>query len=191
MTALTVNMKPFVVTEEQFYELCTANPDLRFERSTVGEIVIMPPTGGETGARNMVISGQLWYWNDREHLGVAFDSSTGFRLPNGADRSPDAAWIVQARWDALTSEQRERFVPLCPDFVVELRSRSDDLGMLQDKMLEYMTNGARLGWLIDPPNQRVEVYRPGEPVEILQKPSTISGEPVLPGFQLNLDRILW
>ncbi len=189
MTALTVDLKPFVATEEEFRELSTKNPELRFERLATGEVTIMPPTGGSTGARNASISGQLWQWNDQFRLGEAFDSSTGFRLPNGANRSPDAAWIALERWEGLTDEERERFVPLCPDFVVELRSPSDELGPLREKMREYIANGAQLGWLIDPQNRQVEIYRPGQAVEILENPATLSGEPTLPQFELKLERI--
>lgn len=190
MTALTVNLKPFVVTMEQFYELCAANPDLRIERSATGEVIIMPPTGGTTGSQNMYISGQLWLWNEKAQLGVVFDSSTGFHLPNGADRSPDASWITVDRWDALTVEQQKRFVPLCPDFVIELRSATDNIESLQAKMLEYITNGAQLAWLIDPQNARVEIYRSGHQREVLENPESLSGEPLLPGFHLELRRIL-
>lgn len=189
MTALTVNLEPFVGTDEEFYELCAKNPELRFERSAQGEVIIMAPAGSETGAQNMRISGQLWYWNEQAQMGICFDSSTGFRLPNGAIRSPDASWITQERWAALSTEQQQRFAPLCPDFVIELRSQSDELEPLQTKMREYVANGARLGWLIDPHNRRVELYRPEQPVEVLDEPSTVSGEPILPGFQLNLERI--
>lgn len=189
MTALTVNLKPFVATDEAFYELCGKNPDLRFERSAQGEVIIMAPAGSETGARNMSISGQLWQWLQQYGRGEAFDSSAGFRLPTGAILSPDASWIAQARWDALSPEQRQRFAPLCPDFVIELRSRTDELGTLQAKMQEYITNGAQLGWLIDPHNCKVEIYRPEQPVEVLDEPQLVSGEPILPGFQLDLERI--
>ncbi len=189
MTALTVDLKPFVATEEEFRELSTKNPELRFERLATGEVTIMPPTGGSTGARNASISGQLWQWNDQFRLGEAFDSSTGFRLPNGANRSPDAAWIALERWEGLTDEERERFVPLCPDLVVELRSPSDELEPLRGKMREYTANGAQLGWLIDPKNRQVEVYRPGQAVEVLENPTVLSGEPTLPQFELKLERI--
>lgn len=189
MTALVVNLKPFVTTTEELYELCAANPELRIERSETGEIVMMSPTGGTTGSRNTELTGQLWYWNGKYELGRVFDSSTGFQLPNGATRSPDSSWVTQERWDALTTEEQSRFVPLCPDFVIELRSPTDQLEPMRDKMREYMTNGAQLGWLIDPSKRRVEIYRIGQPVETLEDPQTLSGEPILPGFEMKLNRI--
>ncbi|MDY6786404.1 MAG: Uma2 family endonuclease [Cyanobacteriota bacterium] len=178
------------VTPEQFEVLAIANGDLRLERTATGELVVNPPTGGESGKRNLSISTQLGNWDEeREDLGEAFDSSTGFILPNGAIRSPDASWVSRERWDALTPKQRKGFAPLCPDFVVELRSQSDALGQLRSKMQEYINNGARLGWLIDPQNRRVEIYRPGVAVEVLDNPATLSGEEVLPGFVLKLRRV--
>lgn len=190
MTSLTLNLHPLTVNEEQFYHLCLANPDLRLERTAIGELVIMPPTGSETGRRNLSLSGQLWLWNEQHRQGQAFDSSTGFKLPNGADRSPDASWIMQERWDALTPEQKQRFAPICPDFVAELVSASDQLEKIQAKMQEYMTSGARLGWLINPSRRQVEIYRHKKEAEILENPETISGESVLPGFVLSLSSIL-
>lgn len=174
------------VTQEQFEDLAAANRDVRLERTATGELIIMPPTGGNTGKRNIDISFQLQAWNRQTGLGVAFDSSTGFRLPNGADRSPDAAWVSQDRWDALTPEQKETFPPLCPDFVIELRSKSDNMEPLRKKMQEYLENGLRLGWLIDAKNKRVEIYRPNQEVEVLESPVSLSGEEVLPGFVLDL-----
>lgn len=178
------------VTPEQFAILAATNRDLRLERTAAGELIVNPPTGGESGKRNLSITGQLYAWFEaHESLGEAFDSSTGFKLPNGANRSPDAAWVRRERWAALTPEQREGFVPLCSDFVVELRSKTDVLKPLQAKMQEYIDNGAQLGWLIDPQTRRVEVYRPGQTVEILTNPSALSGDPLLPGFTLALKRI--
>jgi len=177
------------LTEEQFFELCQNNRDLKFERTASGVLTIMPPTGGETSNRNMELSYQLQAWSRQNNLGKAFDSSGGFKLPNGADRSPDASWVRRDRWDTLTPKQREKFVPLCPDFLVELRSASDALKPLQNKMKEYQENGAKLGWLIDPKNQRVEIYRPDQEVEILENPTTLSGENILPGFILDLTSI--
>jgi Uma2 family endonuclease len=178
------------VTQEQFDLLAAANRDLRLERTAAGELIVNPPTGGETGKRNLSISTQLGKWFEtHEDLGEAFDSSTGFRLPNGADRSPDASWVSRERWEALTPQQRKGFIPLCPDFVIELRSESDSLPKLQAKMREYIDNGARLGWLIDPQNRRVEIYRPQREVEVLENPTELSGEEVLPGFVLNLRRV--
>ncbi|MGF1515464.1 MAG: Uma2 family endonuclease [Elainellaceae cyanobacterium] len=179
------------VTPEQFAALAAANRELRFERSRTGELIVNPPTGGESGKRNLSISTQLGLWFEaNDTLGEAFDSSTGFKLPNGANRSPEAAWVSKERWEALTPEQREGFVPLCPDFVVELRSRTDNLKVLRDKMEEYRSNGAQLGWLIDPKTKRVKVYRQGQAVEVLENPSMLSGETILPGFTLNLKRVL-
>ncbi|GAB4194259.1 MAG: Uma2 family endonuclease [Coleofasciculaceae cyanobacterium] len=178
------------LTDEQFFDLCQRNRDYRFERTASGELLIMSPTGSETGNRNIELSYQLQAWSRQHNLGIAFDSSTGFKLPNGANRSPDASWVRRERWEALTPEQRKKFAPLCPDFVVELRSETDSLKELQDKMREYIENGARLGWLIDRKNQRVEIYRPGQDVEILESPVRLSGEDVLPGFVLDLTGIL-
>ena len=190
MTIFTVNLDPVItLTDEQYYQLCCSNPDLKFERTAGGSLVIMAPTGGETGNRNGRIIQQLFNWSDSNELGVVFDSSTGFRLPNGADRSPDAAWVPLEKWQALTPEQRERFVPLCPDFVIELLSPSDNLKTVQQKMAEYIANGARLGWLLNRQCRTVEVYRPDQPMILLQQPTQLSGEAVLPGFQLQLSRI--
>jgi Uma2 family endonuclease len=184
------NSIALTVTGEQFDALALANPDLRLERTAQGELIVNPPTGGESSERNFNITGQLARWcDDNEDLGSGFDSSGGFILPNGANRSPDASWVSRERLEALTPKQRKGFVPLCPDFVVELRSASDSLSTLQAKMREYMDNGARLGWLIDPQNQRVEIYRQQAEVEILINPAELSGEDVLPGFVLNLRRV--
>ncbi|MBC6419321.1 MAG: Uma2 family endonuclease [Prochloron sp. SP5CPC1] len=177
------------VTDEQFWTLCHKHTDLRFERSAKGDLIIMPPTGGLTSHRNSDITFQLELWSRKTKLGKVFDSSGGFKLPNGANRFPDAAWIKIERWNNLTPEEKEKFLPLCPDFVVELRSPNDSLQQIQMKMAEYRANGARLGWLIDPKRKVVEVYRPGIDVEVLQNPTTVSGEDVLPGFQLDLTEI--
>ena len=178
------------VTPEQFAELAAVNRELRLERTSTGELIVNPPTGSETGYRNLSISTQLGNWFEaHDTLGRAFDSSTGFELPNGANRSPDASWVSQPRWDALTPEQRKGFAPLCPDFVVELRSETDSLKNLRIKMEEYIANGAKLGWLIDPKNKQVEIYRPGQGVEVLKNPGSLSGETLLPGFNLNLKRV--
>ena len=187
-----MNMIPIIfpetlkVTQEQFEELAAANRDVQLERTATGELIIMPPTGGETGKRNIDIAFQLQAWNRQAKLGVAFDSSTAFRLPNSADRSPDAAWVSQEQWDALTPEQQETFPPLCPDFVIELRSKSDNMEPLRQKMQEYLANGLRLGWLIDAKNKRVEIYRQNREVEVLESPVSLSREEVLPGFVLDL-----
>lgn len=184
-TTITIP-QTFKVTHEQFQQIAAVNRDLRLERTATGELIIMAPTGSETGNRNLDIEGQLWLWNRQTKLGVAFNSSSGFKLPNGADRSPDASWVKLERWQTLTPKEREGFAPLCPDFVVELRSKSDNMEPLREKMREYMANGSRLGWLIDRKNQKVEIYRQNQDVEILNNPRTLSGEDVLPGFILDL-----
>ena len=178
------------VTQEQFEALAAANRDLKLERTSKGELIVNPPTGGESGQRNFNITGQLARWcEEHEDLGEGFGSSTGFRLPNGANRSPDVSWVRRERWESLTPQERKGFVPLCPDFVVELRSESDSLSQLQAKMVEYIDNGARLGWLIDPQNLRVEIYRPEREVELLENPDNLLGEDILPEFVLNLRRV--
>jgi Uma2 family endonuclease len=183
---IALNLRPTLhLTDEVFEQLCQQNPDLRLERTAQGELIAMPPAGSETGYRNADLLGQLWQWNRRWQLGIVFDSSAGFTLPNGAIRSPDAAWIAQARWDALTPAQRRRFAPLCPDFVLELKSPSDDLATLQSKLQEYIDNGAQLGWLIDPETQQVHCYRPGQPVQIWERPASLAGDPVLPNFAMD------
>lgn len=179
----------FKITHEQFQQLAQANRDTRLERKATGELIVMPPTGSVTGNRNLDIEGQLWLWNRQTRLGKAFNSSTGFHLPNGADRSPDAAWVRLEKWDALTPEEQEGFAPFCPDFVVELRSRSDNLKPLQAKMQEYIDNGAQLGFLIDRKNKKVEIYRPGFEVKILTSPNHLSGDEILPGFVLDLTEV--
>ena len=177
------------ISDDALFELCRINRDLRIERTADGEIVIMAPTGGETGARNFTLIGQFYVWASRDGRGIGFDSSTGFVLPNGAERSPDVAWVRRERWEALTREARRKLVPLCPDFVIELLSPSDDLDEQQDKMREYLANGASLGWLVDIDGRRVEVYRPGGAAEEIEGARTVSGEPLLPGFVLDLDAI--
>ena len=178
------------VTQAQFELLAIANPELRLERTAAGVLIVNPPTGWETGERNSSLTGQLYRWyEDYGSLGKTFDSSTGFVLPNGAIRSPDASWVSQARWDAVSPDPKEGFANICPDFLVELRSVSDSRSALQEKMQEYMQNGARLGWLIDPQNRQVEIYRPGDATEVLTNPTELSGEDVLPGFVLALNRI--
>jgi len=190
MPAFTITLDPVgTLTDEAFYQLCQANPDVKFERSAQGELVIMSPTGGESGRRNADITIDLGLWNRQTQLGYTFDSSTCFKLPNGAERSPDAAWIEASRWESLDPGDREKFPPIAPDFVIELRSASDSLPTLQAKMQEYQDNGVRLGWLLNPQDQQVEIYRPGQLVEILQAPQQLSGETVLPGFVLSLTRI--
>jgi Uma2 family endonuclease len=191
MTALTLTLRPTLqLTDEEFEQLCHSNPELRLERTATGELILMSPTGSESSFYNADLSGQLWLWNCQNQLGVTFDSSAGFTLPNRAIRSPDASWIEQRRWDALSPAQRRKFAPICPDFVIELKSPSDELNDLQAKMQEYIANGTRLGWLIDPETKKVEIYRPDQPVETLENPSTLSGEAILPEFTLNL-RSIW
>jgi len=185
-----LNVQRTRLTPEQFALLCQENPDLRFELTGQQELVIMPPTGSETGWRDSRLNLRLAVWAETEGTGLTFGSSTGFTLPNGAIRSPDASWIRQERWNALTKEQRVGFAPICPDFAIELRSPTDRLSELQDKMQEYLANGARLGWLIDPIDKRVYIYRPDQQVETLDNPTTLSGDPVLPGFVFAV-RELW
>jgi Uma2 family endonuclease len=187
MTTTIIKLEPAIaLSEDQFYHLCTQNPDIKFERNAHGELIIMPPTGGETGRKNAELIADFIFWNRQTKLGLVFDSSTCFRLPQGGDRSPDIAWLRQERWDCLTSEQKRKFPPLCPDFVLELLSPSDNLAATQAKMREYLNSGAQMGWLINPETQQVEIYRPEQPVEILLAPSELSGEPVMPQFTLNL-----
>lgn len=174
------------LTDDQFFQLCQTHQDLKFERSASGELVIMAPTGGNTGKRNVKLTTQLDIWNTQTQMGEVFDSSTGFILPSGANRSPDASWVRRDRWDALTPEQQERFVPLCPDFVVERLSPSDSLERTRAKMVEYIDNGAQLGWLINRQQRQVEIYRPEQVPEVLDSPTVLSGETVLPGFTLDL-----
>jgi len=188
---LVLRLRPVIeLTGNQLLELSSLNKDLRLELTAKGELVVMPPTVTETGGQNFELAGQLWAWTKRSGTGVAFDSSTGFTLPNGAIRSPDASWAERSRLEALTNEQYRKYAPLCPDFVIELRSPSDSLRVTQDKMQEYIENGARLGWLIDPEQKRVYVYRPDAPVEQLENPVSVSGDPTLPGFALDL-REVW
>ncbi|WP_251956622.1 Uma2 family endonuclease [Nostoc commune] len=189
-TPLTVNFPSLVqMTNEQFYEFCQANGDLRIERTANGEVIIMPPAFSDTGNRNFNIAAQLGYWTEQDGTGIGFDSSTGFTLPNGAMRSPDASWIELERWNALTDVQKASFAPICPSFVIELRSSSDRLIKLQDKMQEYINNGTSLGWLIDRQNRKVYIYRPNREVEILENPEAVSGNPELSGFILRMTKI--
>jgi Uma2 family endonuclease len=190
MTAITLNLNPIIkLTEDQFFQLCQENDNIRLERTAKGELIIMSPAGGETSSSNAGLTAQLWIWNEPNKLGKVFDSSGGFKLPNGANKSPDAAWVTLERWNALTPEQQKKFPPLCPDFVVELLSPSDSLKETQDKMREYRDNGALLGLLINRKNRQVEIYRPGAEVEVLDNPTQVLCESVLPGFVLNLGSI--
>jgi Uma2 family endonuclease len=188
---LVLQTRPaFDLTEDQFFEFCQLNRDLLIERTAEGEWLIMTPVGCDTGDREAEITMQFRQWAKRDGTGTAFSPSTGFRLPNGAMRSPDAAWIPNSRLAQFSSAQRQRFLPACPDFVLELRSPSDRLADLQAKMAEYIANGARLGWLLDPEPRHVYVYRPNAEVERLDNPEELSGDPVLPGFVLDL-REIW
>ncbi|NJS09266.1 MAG: Uma2 family endonuclease [Microcoleus sp. CSU_2_2] len=189
MTTVTLNLDTVELTDEQFYRLCQMNRDWQFERTAKGEIIIMSPVGGVSGNREASLIGLVWVWNQQTQLGRVFSSSTIFRLPNNGDRSPDAAWVSLARWAALTDEQREKFPPICPDFVIELRSRTEPLKPLQEKMQEYLNSGLRLGWLINPQDEQVEIYRANREVEIVQFPVNLSGEDVLPGFVLSLPMV--
>ena len=182
--------EPEPYTSKDFAAFVADYPDLRTELTREGELMILPPTKTKTGILNSKINMRLGIWAEETNSGEVIDSSTIITLPNGAKRSPDAAWIEKSRWQALTEDDQENFAPICPDFVIELRSRSDRLSAVQKKMREYIENGAKLGWLIDPKIQRVEVYRPGHEVEIINNPTSVSGEPELPGFTLNLNGIL-
>lgn len=190
MSAIVIDLQPVVnLTDDQYFDLCQANRDLRIERTAQGKLIIMPPTGGETGNRNIKIAYQLEGWSQQTDLGLAFDSSTEFKLPTGANYSPDASWVRREKWEALTPEQRRKFPPLAPDFVIELRSETDSMTQLRKKMQEYIDSGVRLGWLIDPKNRQVEIYRSSRPVEVLQNAELLSGEDVLPKFVLDLKPI--
>lgn len=190
MTALTLNLHSAIeLTDERFEQICQSNRDLRFERTSTGELVVMSPAGSDTGRQNLGLSGQLWLWNRQVRLGVGFDSSAGFTLPNGAIRSPDTSWIKQERWDTLNASQKRKFAPICPDFVVELCSPSDRLVEVQTKMQEYLDNGTCLGWLIDPESKSAQIYRQNQRVEVQNAPNSLSGEDILPGFELDLQEI--
>jgi Uma2 family endonuclease len=187
---MVLQLQPAIaLTEDQFYEFCQLNGDFRIERNAVGELVIMPPTGSETDQHNFDIIVQLGIWTKQDGTGVGFGSSGGFTLPNGAVRSPDAAWIKRDRWEAIPAELRKKFAPICPEFVIELRSESDRLQILQDKMQEYIDNGTQLGWLIDRKQRRVFIYRPNIAVEQLDNPKILSGETLLPGFVMDLSQV--
>ncbi|MGL5083181.1 MAG: Uma2 family endonuclease [Microcoleaceae cyanobacterium] len=187
---IVLKMRPVVeMTDEQFFEFCQLNRDYRIERTATGEMIIMSPTGSETGNRNAKLTQQLGNWTDKDATGIDFDSSSGFRLPNGADRSPDAAWMTLEKWNKVPRNQQMKFAPVCPDFVVEVLSPSDTLKPIQDKLQEYIKNGASLGWLIDRKNRNVYIYQPQAEVKCLENPATVSGEPVLPGFVLQMEKI--
>lgn len=187
---LVVQFHPVInMTEDEFFEFCQINRDLRIERTAEGKMIIMPPVYTESGGQNFNLTTQLGIWVKHDGTGKGFDSSTGFTLPNGAVRSPDASWIKKERWEAIAPEQRKKFAPICPDFVVELRSQSDSLKLLQEKMQEYIDNGVLLCWLIDPRQKKVYIYCPDAEVVCLNNPQTISGDPVLARFVLDLSEI--
>lgn len=186
----TVNFSSLRLTVAQFEQLCRDNRDLRLELTSQGELIVMPPAGSKTGQRNSSLTRQIGSWVLRNGTGVAFDSSTGFTFPDGAILSPDGSWIRRERWNTLTKEEQEGFAPICPDFVVELRSHSDSLSRLQTKMQDYIENGAGLAWLIDPIKREVHIYRPDHDIEVLIDPEVVSGDPLLPGFSLRLAE-LW
>ncbi len=177
------------MNDDEFENFCRHNPDVQIELTKEGELVIMPPTGGKTGNRNFSLSVVFGNWAEKDGTGLSFDSSTIFKLPNGAKRSPDLSWVKNERWEKLTDKEQEGFPPICPDFVVELRSSSDSLTNLKNKMAEYIENGAALGWLIDPFEQKIYVYRPEKEVEILDNPESVSGETLLKKFSLKMSKI--
>lgn len=191
MSAIAIDLQPDLALDDAtFARICRQNPHCKFERTAAGELVIVALTGGRTGQRNSRLTARLVLWNEETGLGEVFDASTGFKLPNGAIRSPDVAWISRDRWLALSTKEQDSYPPLCPDFVVELKSPSDDLGQVQAKMQEYLNNGLRLGWLLDPAEAIAQIYRPDRPVETLKSPPTLSGDSCLPGFSLSLAGIL-
>lgn len=187
--ALPIGLKP-VVSREQFEAIVQANRDLRLELSAQGELIIMPPAGSGTGHRNSTLSGQFYVWRQQhKDLGLTFDSSTGFTLPDGSIVSPDASWVAKSRWDALTPEEQEGYAPLCPDVVAELRSKSDRLTELREKMQTYVRNGAQLGVIINPQQKTVEIYRPGRAAEVLSNPKKVNLDEAMSGFELNVSEI--
>lgn len=190
MTAFKLNLDTIQLSDEQFYKLCQNNHELQLETTKAGDLIIMPPVGGDSGNREADLIIDLGIWNRKSLLGYTFSSSTVFKLPNGGNRSPDAAWIKKERWESLTTEQRRKFPPIAPDFAIELRSATDDLEMLPEKMLEYMDAGVKLGWLINPQEQQVEIYRQGMDIEVRSLPTKLSGESLLPGFELSLSQYL-
>ena len=191
VSPLLVRISPVLeMTDDQFFEFCQLNHDLRIERTAAGDLIIMPPTGGRSGRRNAKLTKQVAIWEEHDETGISFDSSTGFTLPNGAKRAPDASWVKKERLAALSENEKEKFLPLCPDVVVELRSATDRLADLREKMQEYIANGAQLGILLDPRSRQVYVYRPDGSIEQLDDPDSVAGDPVMPGFKINL-REIW
>jgi len=187
---LNLDLTSLRLTPAQFEQVCRDNPDLRLELTSTRGLIVMPPAGSKTGKRNFNLSGQFMVWVENNGTGIGFDSSTGFALPDGAILSPDVSWVRREKWDALTEDEQERFAPLCPDFVIELRSRWNTLKAQREKMQEYLDNGTQLAWFIDPGNRRVYVYRPNEDVEVLTDAPSISADPILKGFVLQLTE-LW
>ena len=183
---LTFNLDDVLLTDEQFYKLCINNPEMNIERNPKGVLIVMPPVGGESGNRESEANADLSIWNRREQRGYVFSSSTIFKLPGGGDRSPDASWVERSRWNQLTSDQKKKFHPIAPDFVLEIRSRTDKLATLQEKMQEYLDSGVRLGWLFNPQDQQVEIYRLGQTVEVRSLPTVLSGEEILVNFELSM-----
>jgi Uma2 family endonuclease len=190
MVALSLRSLTEKITDEVLEQLCRENPEAKLETNALGQLLVMSPTGSQSGKFNLSLSSQVWYWNRQTLLGVAFDSSTGFKLSNGAVRSPDVSWIAIARWNALTDKQKRGFAPIDPDFVIELMSPTDDLLELQQKMSEYMACGVRLGWLINPDEKQVEIYRQGQDKQVLSSPISLSEPDFLPGLTVDLAEIL-
>ncbi len=187
---MVLQMLPnMIMTDDQFFDFCQLNRHFRIERNQIGDLFIMSPTGSETEERNFNLNGQLWIWTKQDGTGVGFGSSGGFTLPNGAVRSPDAAWIKRTKWEIIPADKRKKFAPICPEFVVELRSENDSLSTLKEKMQEYIDNGTQLAWLIDRKQRKVFIYRPNCGVEELDNPQTLTGEDILPGFVLDLSEI--
>lgn len=187
---LVLNVGAVGLTDDQFFRLCRDNRDLRIEMTAKGELIVMSPTNPETGRKNATITARLWNWTMQDRTGVCFDSSSEFTLPNGAKRSPDGAWIPKSRWDRFAKQQKEQFTEICPDFVIELRSPSDRIADIEEKMAEYISNGTRLGWLLDPVENRATIYRPGQQPQQIDHPTTLSGEAVLPEFKFDFTEIL-
>jgi Uma2 family endonuclease len=188
METLTIDFSTANLTDDQFYYLCRQNEALQFEMNGKGEVIVMAPVGGESGRRELKLGAKVLAWSEETDLGEAFSSSTMFRLPNGAKRSPDVAWVEKSRWEALTVAEREKFIPIAPDFVIELRSATDSLKILQDKMAEYITNGVKLGWLFNPQDQTAEIYEPGQTAVTVVLPVTLAGGALMPGFCLVVDQ---
>ena len=187
---IIIQLSPTVeMTNEQFFDFCHLNRDYRFEKTAQGQLIIMSPTGSETGNRNFNLTVQLGIWAEKDKTGIGYDSSTGFHLPNGANLSPDAAWMRLEKWQKIDEIERKKFATVCPDFVVEIRSPSDNLERLQNKLQEYLENGAQLGWLIDRKQRKVYIYRSNQPVECLDNPNVVQGEGLVSSFQLNMSKI--